>query len=78
MSQATPIRPKVAQETLEPRPTPEPRIEPVQICVVDSAKPRWEEARMATVEAVSAARPCGESMWTRPLPMVLMIRQPPE
>ena len=33
---------------------------------------------MAAVDAVSAANPCGDSMSHRPLPMVRMMRQPPE
>ena len=46
-------------------------------CVVDRAKPRCAEVRMTAVEAVSAAKPCGDSISVRPLPIVRMIRQPP-
>ena len=58
-------------------PTPEPRIEPVATWVVDSAKPRWLDARMTAAEEDSAAIPCGGAMSTSPLPSVRMIRQPP-
>ena len=77
-SQAIPILPAVLQDTLVPRPIPEPRIDPVQMWVVDRANPRWEEARIATVEAVSEAKPCGASTCTSPRPMVRMMRHPPE
>lgn len=45
--------------------------------VVDSAKPGWAEVRITVVEAVSAAKPCGDWISASPLPMVRMIRQPP-
>ncbi len=32
---------------------------------------------MTVVEAASAAKPCGDSMSVRPLPIVRMMRQPP-
>lgn len=59
-------------------PTPEPRMEPEATCVVDRPKPRWDDARIAMVDDVSAAKPCGASMSTMPLPIVRMMRQPPE
>lgn len=46
-------------------------------CVVDSAKPRWLEARMTAADDDSAAMPCGELISTRPLPRVRMMRHPP-
>jgi hypothetical protein len=58
-------------------PTPEPRIEPVATCVVDSANPSWLEARMTTADELSAAIPCGGAISTSPLPTVRMMRQPP-
>jgi len=52
--------------------------EPEHTWVVDSPKPMCADARIAAAEVVSAANPCGERRSTRPLPMVRMIRQPPE
>jgi hypothetical protein len=54
-------------------------IEPVATWVVERAKPRWLEARMTVADAVASAlaRPWGEEMSTRPLPIVRMMRQPP-
>ena len=52
-------------------------MEPVATCVVDSAKPRWLDARMTAAEALSAAMPCGDVISTSPLPSVRMMRQPP-
>jgi len=37
-----------------------------------------EDARIAAAEVVSAAKPCGALTSTMPLPIVRMIRQPPE
>jgi hypothetical protein len=74
---ATTIRPITAQRTSAPLPRPVPRIAPVAVCVVDSGNPKWAEVKMIAAEADSAARPCGESISTRPLPSVRMIRQPP-
>ena len=77
-SQATAIRPATAQRTSAPGlPTPLPRIEPVATWVVDSAMPAALELRMIAAEEASAARPCGDSISTRPLPRVRMTRQPP-
>ena len=53
-------------------------IDPAQTWVVDSPKPMCDEARMAAAEVVSAASPCGDFTSTIPLPIVRMIRQPPE
>ena len=60
------------------RPMPEPTIAPEHTWVVDRPKPRWEEARMVTLAEVSAAKPCGACTSTMPLPIVRMIRQPPD
>jgi hypothetical protein len=59
------------------RPAPAPKIAPVATWVVDSAKPRWDEARMTVAALVSAAKPCGVWMSLTRLPSVWMIRQPP-
>ncbi len=76
--QAAAIRPAVDQCTTPPlRPRPEPITEPEQTWVVESAKPRWEEARMVAAAPVWAAKPCGGWMSVMPLPIVRMIRQPP-
>ncbi len=52
-------------------------IEPVATCVVDREYPKWLDSKMTAAEADSAAMPCGGSISTRPLPSVLMTRQPP-
>ena len=52
-------------------------MEPEQTCVVDSAKPRWEDTRIVVAELASAAKPCGVLISVRPLPSVRMTRQPP-
>ncbi len=52
-------------------------MDPVATCVVESAKPRWLEARMTAADELSAAMPWCVSISTRPLPTVRMIRQPP-
>ena len=52
------MRPAVDHWTSAPlRPRPEPRTEPEATCVVDRAKPRCDEARMAAAVEVSADRP---------------------
>ena len=77
-SHATAIRPATDQRTSAPGlPTPLPRIEPVATWVVDSAMPAALELRMIAADDASAARPCGDSISTRPLPSVRMTRQPP-
>jgi hypothetical protein len=50
---------------------------PDTTCVVDSAKPRRDEASSTAVDDVSAAKPCGDSVSARPLPIVRMMRHPP-
>ncbi|CAM5323992.1 hypothetical protein SALBM311S_10080 [Streptomyces alboniger] len=78
ISQAATIRPATPQRTsASRRPRPAPRMLPEATWVVDRAKPRWAEVRMTVVEAVSAAKPCGDWISVRPLPIVRMIRQPP-
>ncbi len=78
MIHATTMRSATRQRTCAPgRPTPEPRMDPVATCVVESAKPRWLEARMTAADELSAAMPWCVSISTRPLPTVRMIRQPP-
>ena len=76
--QAMNIRVAVDQRTTPPlRPRPEPITAPEQDWVVESEKPRCEEARMTVAALVWAAKPCGGARSVRPLPMVRMMRQPP-
>lgn len=76
--QAMNIRVAVDQRTTPPlRPRPAPITAPEQDCVVESEKPRCEEARMTVAALVWAAKPCGGWRSVRPLPMVRMMRQPP-
>ena len=78
MHQATSMRPATLQRTVAPgRPKPVPRMEPVATWVVESANPRWLDARMTAADELSAAIPCGELISTSPLPSVRMMRQPP-
>jgi hypothetical protein len=71
IAHAATIRPATDQRTVAPfLPMPTPMIEPVATWVVERAKPSWLEARMTVAEDASAARPCGEEMSTRPLPIV--------
>ena len=78
ISHATAIRPATAHRTSAPGlPTPLPRIEPVATWVVDSAIPAALELKMIAADDASAAKPCGDSISTRPLPRVRMTRQPP-
>jgi len=79
MSQPSAMRPAVPQRTEAPlRPSPTPITEPEATCVVESAKPRWLEARIVAVVADSAAKPWAGSTSVMSRPMVLMMRQPPE
>ena len=59
----------------QPRPAPAPKIEPVATCVVESAKPRCEEARMIAALLVSAAKPCG--VWISLTPLAQGLDDPP-
>ena len=45
--------------------------------MVESGKPRCEEARIVAADDVSAAKPCGDSTSVIFVPTVRMIRQPP-
>lgn len=77
-TQDTAIRPAIPHRiSASLRPRPAPRIPPAQTCVVDSGNPMCEDVRMTVVAVVSAVNPWGDSMSVSPLPMVLMIRQPP-
>ena len=51
---------------------------PVLTWVVERPKPRCAEARMVAAVAAPEAAPCGVSISTMPLPIVRMMRQPPE
>ncbi len=50
---------------------------PDATCVVDSAKPRCDDARIAVAVEVWAAKPWAGSMVVRPRPRVWVMRQPP-
>ena len=51
--------------------------EPEATCVVDSAKPNAEEARIVAAVDDSAEKPCAGFTSVRPFPSVRMIRHPP-
>ncbi|SCD72050.1 hypothetical protein GA0115246_105105 [Streptomyces sp. SolWspMP-sol7th] len=77
-SQAIAIRPAVDQRTVPPlRPRPAPITEPEHAWVVESEKPRCEEARMTVAAPVCEAKPCGGARSVSPVPIVRMMRQPP-
>ena len=78
MSHPTAIRPAMRQRT-ERRslPSPAPITDPDATCVVDSANPRCELARMVAVVDASAAKPCGGDTSVMPVPSVRMMRHPP-
>jgi hypothetical protein len=59
------------------RPRPEPSTDPEATWVVDRAKPRCDEARIAAAVEVSADRPCAGLTVVSFVPRVSMIRQPP-
>jgi hypothetical protein len=50
---------------------------PERTWVVESAKPGRAEVGTTVVAAASAAKPCGDWMPVRPLPIVRMTRRPP-
>lgn len=52
-------------------------MDPEDTCVVDSAKPRWLEARIVAAVEASAAKPCVARISVMPEPRVRMMRQPP-
>ena len=57
-SQAMSIRAATFQSIVPPfLPRPEPMMEPEQTCVVERAKPKWEETKMVVAELASAAKP---------------------
>src|SRR3954447_17855310 len=77
-AQAIAIRPATLQCTeASRRPAPAPKIEPVHTWVVDSGRPRCEDARITAVLVVSAPNPWVESRSLTRVPRVRMIRQPP-
>src|SRR4051794_40539720 len=68
----------VDQRTWEPRrPRPDPMTEPDATCVVERANPRCVDARIVVAVLTSAEKPCAGLTAVRPVPIVLMIRQPP-
>ena len=72
------MRPAVRHRTFDPRrPRPDPITEPEATCVVERAKPTLVDARIVAAVAVSAAKPCAGLTSVRPVPRVLMMRQPP-
>ena len=77
-SQATSMRRAVDHRTSSGvRATPVPMIAPAVTWVVERPNPKCDEARMATIDDVSAVKPCGVSMSAKPRPIVRMMRQPP-
>src|SRR5262249_29448833 len=60
------------------RPRPAPMTPPDTTCVVESEKPKYEDARIVVDDAVSAEKPCGERISVTRVPSVLITRQPPE
>ena len=57
---------------------PTPITAPEIVCVVESGKPTCEAARITAAPAPWAAKPWAESILMMRLPIVLMIRQPPD
>src|SRR5215475_8458778 len=60
------------------RPRPAPMMPPDTTCVVDSEKPKYDEARIVVEDAVSAENPCGDLISVTRVPSVRITRQPPE
>src|SRR3712207_597286 len=60
------------------RAAPAPITAPEIVCVVDSGKPPCEAARITAAPAPWAVKPCAASILMIRVPIVLMIRQPPE
>src|SRR3954447_1392226 len=78
-TQAVTMLPATPQRTAEKRlAAPAPMIPPLMTCVVDSGKPACEAARMTAAPDPWAAKPCAGSILMMRVPMVRMIRQPPE
>ena len=51
---------------------------PETTCVVESEKPKYDDARIVDDAPVSAEKPCAASMSVTRVPSVLITRQPPE
>ena len=60
------------------RPSPAPMTPPEMTCVVESEKPKYEDARIVEEAPVWAEKPCGGWMSVTRVPSVLITRQPPE
>ena len=58
-------------------PAPAPITPPLITWVVESGKPKWEEARITAAPAPWAENPCAASILMIRVPIVRMIRQPP-
>ena len=70
--------PATPQRTAETRlAAPAPITAPEIVCVVESGKPPWVEARITAAPLPCAAKPWAVSILMIRLPIVLMIRQPP-
>src|SRR5215211_2329095 len=71
--------PATPQRTADTRlPAPAPMIPPEITWVVESGNPKCEEARITAAPAPCAENPCAASILMIRVPIVLMIRQPPE
>ncbi len=71
--------PATPQRTAETRlPAPAPITPPLITCVVESGKPKWVEARITVAPAPWAENPCAASILMIRVPVVRMIRQPPQ
>ena len=75
---AATMLPATPQRTADRRlAAPDPITAPEIVCVVESGKPQWVDARITAAPAPCAANPWAESiLWMR-LPIVLIMRQPP-
>src|SRR5262249_34428906 len=79
ITQATTMLRTTLQCTTPPAlPSPAPITPPDTICVVDSENPKYDEARIALADEVSAEKPCGDWISVTRVPSVLITRQPPE
>src|SRR3954452_14631982 len=71
--------PATPQRTAETRlAAPAPMTPPEITWVVDSGKPACEAARMTAAPEPCATKPCAASILMIRVPMVRMIRQPPD
>src|ERR1035438_7106388 len=74
-SQASATRPATAQRTVRFLvPTPEPRIDPVATCVVESGIPKWLELNITTDEVTCEAKPWVGLNLVKPWPIVRMMQ----